>query len=117
MKKLWVLLKNHFEEDFSWPYYGSLMAFLAAGIVLNYYLDIETTIDSYNGNPVRILYYFALYGFAYFGGFALMILFRKQEALVRSKSFWALALAGLLILSFDSGFPLLSQILGGRVVD
>ena len=111
MKKLWVLLKNHFAEDFSWPYYLSLMAFLAVGIVVNYFLEIETSIDRLNGRPVRILYYFALYGVAYFGGFALMVLFRKQQALIKSKPFWFLALAGLLILSFDSGFPFLTQIL------
>jgi hypothetical protein len=111
MKKLWALLKNHFAEDFSWPYYLSLMTFLAAGIILNYYLKIETRIDLYNGKPVRILFYFALYGVAYFGGFALMVLFRKQQGLMKSKPFWLLALAGLLILSFDSGFPFLTQLL------
>jgi hypothetical protein len=117
MKKLWLLFKNHFVEDFSWPYYLSLMAFLAASIVLNYYLEIETRIDRYEGNPIRILYYFALYGVAYFGGFALMVFFRKQQALMKGKSFWLLALAGLLVLSFDSGFPFLSRILGWWNID
>src|SRR6267143_3234455 len=117
MKKLWNFFKNHFAEDFSWPYYLSLLVFLAAGIVLNYYLEIETRIDRNEGNPIRILYYFALYGVAYFGGFVLMVFFRKQQSLMRSKAFWLLALAGLLVLSFDSGFPFLTRILGWWNVD
>ena len=117
MKKLWDLIKNHVVEDFSWRYYLSLLVFLAAGIILNYYLEIETRIDRLEGNPIRIFYYFVLYGVAYFGGFALMVFFRKQHALVRSKPFWFLAIAGLLILSFDSGFPFLTRILGWWDVD
>src|SRR6266850_7612113 len=110
MKKLWGLFKDHFAEDFSLPYYLSVLVFLAGGIVLNYYLEIETRIDRYEGNPVRILYYFALYGASYFGGFALMIFFCKQQALLRSRPFWSLALGGLLVLSIDSGFPFVTPI-------
>src|SRR5260221_3420414 len=87
------------------------MTFLAFGIIINYFLEIETNIDRLNGKPIRILFYFALYGVAYFGGFALMVLFRKHQALLKRKPFWWLALAGWLILSFYSGFPFLSQIL------
>ncbi len=43
------------------------------------------------------VYYFVLYGVAYFGGFALMVLFQKRLALMKRSAFWLLALAGLLI--------------------
>ena len=117
MRKLLALLRNHFAEDFSWPYYLSIISFLAVGIVLNYYLQIEKRIDQHEGRPVRILFYAALYGVAYFGGFALMVLFQKQQALMKRKSFWLLAFAGLLILSFDSGFPFMNEILESQNVD
>ncbi len=112
MKKLWVLLKYHFLGDFSWPYYLSVALFLVSGIIINYFwIDLETVIDRSNGRPIRMVWYFLLYGIAYFGGLLLTVFFQKRSRVLHMKKLWVLSLGGLAVLAISSGFPYLTLIL------
>jgi len=117
MKKIWGLLRNHWIADFSWPYYLSVALFLITSLTLNVYLDFESMIDQYNGTFLRLIGYFLLYGFAYYGGFALTFAFNKKVRPLANRKFWLLSLFGLAILTLDSGFPYLSQLVDRTQAD
>ncbi len=112
MKKILNLLKKHWQEDFDLTYYGCVAMLLAAGLLVNYTIGLENNIlDKDPGNPLRIIWYFLLYGVAYYSAFFLMVFFKKRKALGLSQQFWIVSLAGLLILSINSGFPFVSLLL------
>jgi membrane protease YdiL (CAAX protease family) len=107
MKKIWGQIKSHWLEDFSVGYYSSIILFLAASLTINYYVGLENQIiDRDSGKFVRILWYFLLYGTAYYGTFFLLVIFKKREDLPTSLPFWILTLTGILLLSINSGFPI-----------
>ena len=107
MLKIWSLLKKHWQEDFSLAYYSSVILFLAVSLLFNYYVGLENkVIDRDSGNPIRILWYFLLYGTAYYGTVVLLILFKKRKDLFTSPQFWILTLTGTLLLAINSGFPI-----------
>ena len=110
MKKIWSILKDHVRSDFEWPYYASVAAFLAANIALNSLFDWEEKIDWYNGTVWRLAGYFLLYSFAYYGGFAIVLIFKPEARRLLTLKFWILSLAGVMILTLDSGFPYFGQI-------
>lgn len=118
MKKIWGLLKKHWQEDFNPGYYLCIALFLALSLSVNYYLDLENQIiDRHPDKPVRILWYFLLYGTAYYGACFLMIFFKERKDLLFSKQFWILSLMGILLLSINSGFPYMSTILSQFEID
>ena len=117
MKKLWDLLHNHITDDFSWPYYLSIALFLAGSIALNVFLDFEFLIDQYNGSFMRLVGYFLLYGFAYYGGFGLTFLFNKKVRPLATPKFWLFSLFGLTILTLDSGFPYFNELMDWAHID
>lgn len=107
MKKIWGQIKSHWLEDFSLGYYSSIILFLAISLTFNYYVGLENQIiDRESGNPIRILWYFLLYGTAYYGTLVLLILFKKRKDLFTSPQFWILTLTGILLLAINSGFPI-----------
>ncbi len=110
MRKIWGLLRNHLVVDFYWPYYLSVASFLTISLFLNAHFDFESIIDPYNGTYMRLMGYFLLYAFAYYGGLALTLAFNKKARLLATPKFWLLSLFGLVILSLDSGFPYLGQL-------
>lgn len=113
MRKLWGMLKRHWRDDFTWPLYISVAAFLAVAVTLNYAINLENgIIDRYAGKPVRILFYLALYGTAYYGGAYLTFRYSRRAYLLKSARFWRWSLAGLLILSLNVGFPYNMQLVG-----
>jgi hypothetical protein len=112
MRKIWDMLKKHWRADFDPKYYLSVVLFLAVSLSINYYLGLENQIiDRHPNKSLRILWYFLLYGAAYYGAFLLMVYFKKRTEILKSWSFWLLTLMGLLLLSLDSGFPYMPNIL------
>jgi hypothetical protein len=110
MKKIWVLIKNHLHDDFSIPLYTSIALFIATGVAINYTINLEDgIIDKDAGKPIRILWYLLLYSFAYYGSALITFSFRSRLDLFKKKEFWFLTLAGLFILSWNIGFPYLTQ--------
>lgn len=98
-------LKEHFKKDFHPLYYGITCLFLVVCISLNYYVNFKKgVIDPYYGSEIRVLWYFLFYSFAYFSIFLLHVFIFKKQELLRSGRFWFLAISGMLVLSFDSGF-------------
>ncbi|MEL7002743.1 MAG: CPBP family intramembrane glutamic endopeptidase [Bacteroidota bacterium] len=105
MKKILGYLKAHVREDFSLRYYAAIALFLAICLSINYYLDFEDSIiDSYYGNPIRIVYFFLFYGFAYYGATMIIVVFKKKSNLLRSQEFWVKSLFILAIIALDGGF-------------
>lgn len=105
MKSILKYLRLHLKEDFSTPYYLSILAFLVVSIGINYYLDFEDSIiDSYYGKGIRIFYFFLFYGFAYYGSTAIMVIFKKRTDIITNKWFWVKSLLILWLLALDGGF-------------
>ena len=118
MRKIWSLLKNHWLQDFSLPYYLSIVLFLAISLCINYYIGLENQIiDRPPYKPIRILWYLLLYGAAYYGACFLMIYFKKRKDLLSSKQFWVLTATGILLFSINSGFPFMPYMLKQLDVD
>lgn len=111
MKKIWTLLTNHFRTDFNAGLYFSILFFLALSITINYTLDLEDgIIDRDVGKPIRILWYFLLYSFSYYGSTLIVLAFTQKLSMLRSLRFWMLTSTGLGILSWNVGFPYLTPI-------
>lgn len=106
MRKIVSLLRAHIAEDFRPGYYGLTAVFLALTVAFNYRYDFEdSVIDAYNGRAIRLLWYFLLYGVAYYGTVALDLLTsRDAPAYVRQPRFWLLSCAALGILALDGSF-------------
>lgn len=105
MKKILKYLKQHLQEDFSLPYYLAFALFLTVCMVINYHYDFEDSIiDSYYGKPVRMIYFFLFYGFAYYGACLVMVLFKKEKQILKSPEFWIKSIFVLAILGADGGF-------------
>lgn len=118
MRKIWSLLKNHWLQDFSLPYYLSIVLFLAISLFINYYIGLENQIiDRPPYKPIRILWYLLLYGTAYYSACFLMIYFKKRKDILRSKQFWILTATGILLFSINSGFPFMPYVLEQIDVD
>ncbi|MEI9922058.1 MAG: CPBP family intramembrane glutamic endopeptidase [Bacteroidota bacterium] len=106
MKKIWKLLRQFVAEDFTWKLYLSIAIFLAISIVINYAINLENgIIDKHAGKPIRVFYYFLLYGFGYFFATVIVFGFNKQLSHFRSKRYWTITLLALLFLSMSNGFP------------
>lgn len=106
MKKIWKLVRQFVDEDFSLRLYLSVAVFLAMAIVVNYSIDLENgIIDKHPGEPIRVLYYFLLYAFGYFGTSLIVFAFNKQFQHFRSPRYWTITLLALLFLSLKLGFP------------
>jgi hypothetical protein len=79
MKNFWNTLRNHLKADFSWRVYGAMALFLIIIITFNYSISLEKgIIDSYRGNPIRIVWYFLMYAFAYYGGVLIWVGIQKE---------------------------------------
>jgi hypothetical protein len=111
MRKLWAILSKHIQLDFNPLLYLSVGLFLAISIFVNYSLDLEdSVIDKDAGKPIRILWYLLLYGYAYYGATLITLHFTGKLSLLKTKRFWLLTLVGLIILSWNVGFPYLTPI-------
>jgi hypothetical protein len=117
MQKFWDILKKHFKEDFHWPYYITVALFLIIHLVINYRYNFENgIIDSDNGKPVRVLWYFLLYSWSYFGTIVIIWFFTKSKSLL-NKKFLFFSFAGILVLSLSIGFPYLSRMIRSIIPD
>jgi hypothetical protein len=111
MKKIWKLLKSHLEDDFNPKVYLTVAIFLIVSVALNYKFNIENgIIDKDAGKPIRIVWYFILYGTAYFVVTLIVLGFNRKLGLLKAGRYWFITLAGLAILSINVGFPYVSKI-------
>lgn len=108
MRKIRPLIKEHFREDYQPWYYLSLISLISVALLLNFSISLENkVIDQYNGTPVRIFLYFALYSSLYYLSCLFISIFKNEWNFWSSKKYWLLTLFGLFILSLDRGFPYL----------
>jgi len=111
VRKIWQILRAHLQADFQAGLYISIALFLAFSIAVNYTLDLEDSlIDRHVTKPIRMVWYFLLYGFAYYGGAIITLAFSQKLHILKKLSFWVATLGGLLNLAFNAGFPWLSQL-------
>jgi hypothetical protein len=112
MKKIWTLLREHFRVDFSWPLYLSIALFLVVGISINYTINLENgIIDKATGKPIRIVWYFLLYGATFYGATLITFFFTDKIHYFRVTKFWVISLTGLIILSCNVGFPYMTPLI------
>jgi hypothetical protein len=112
------MLKKHWLADYQPFLYGSILVFLCISMTINYTLDLEDSIiDKDVGKPIRILWYFILYSFAYYGSSFIAFAFARKLFLFKTRRFWVLTLSGLLILSWNIGFPYLLPIVQWIIPD
>jgi len=105
MKKIIWFLISHIRQDFNTRLYSFIALFLIVCITINYRYEVEDTIiDSYKGQPSRYLWYFLLYGFAYYGTVVIMQAAGRLRGIFRKKDFWVYSLFGLLLLSIEPEF-------------
>lgn len=99
-------MRQFVAEDFSLRLYVSVAIFLAISIAINYSINLENgIIDKHSGKPIRVLYYFLLYAFGYFGTSAIVFAINKHFRHFRSPRYWTITLLALLFLSLNLGFP------------
>jgi hypothetical protein len=111
LKKIWKLLRQFIAEDFSWKLYLSIAIFLAISVTVNYSINLENgIIDRDAGKPVRVLYYFLLYGSGYFATSFIVFTFNRQLHHFRSPRYWTVTLLALFFLALGIGFPYIQQI-------
>lgn len=105
MKQILYSLRSHLKADFRWDVYGTTALFLGFLVTLNYSINLEQgIIDSYRGNPIRILWYFLMYAFSYYGGTLIWIAYKKEWRRLQQAEFWLYSLFILGILGLDGGF-------------
>ncbi|MBC7923285.1 MAG: CPBP family intramembrane metalloprotease [Ferruginibacter sp.] len=105
MRKLLVSLREHVSTDFHPGLYGTVAVFLAVTIAANYRFDFEdSVIDAYRGREIRMLWYFLLYGVAYYFTVLAQAWFGQVGTALRQRRFWLLSLAGMGMLAVDGGF-------------
>lgn len=74
-------------------------------MAINYYFDLEdSVIDSYRNQNIRIFLYFLLYSCAWFPAAFIMVFFKKNYLLLKSRSFWLKSIFILCILALDGAF-------------
>lgn len=101
MKQLAVEAWNFIKRDFNLVTYGLTVCFVAIGISMNYWLNLENgIIDSLPTSGPRFLGYLALYVAAYYP-IALLHLRKGQPVPHR---FWVASLLGIVIYAADTGF-------------
>ena len=94
MKRISDALRRHLRADFRWDLYGTVALFLALLIAFNYSVNLERgIIDSYRGNPLRIVWYFLLYCVAYYGGLFIWLGFTKEWERIKNPRFWLYSLS------------------------
>lgn len=106
MKKIWLMLRKHWAEDFNVKAYLSLILFLAISLLFNYSLDFE---DSYVDQvptlwliPAKFLFFL----FSYVAASLITLYFYKKLHVLKSRQYWIPVLFILLCMSFDSAFPI-----------
>ncbi|WP_428662147.1 CPBP family intramembrane glutamic endopeptidase [Runella sp.] len=110
MKQIWEALRKQLREDFRWDLYVTIALFLALFITFNYSVNLEKgIIDSYYGNPLRIVGYFFLYCFAYYSGLFIWLGFTKEWQRIKNPRFWLYSLFILVVLAIDGGLYSYSQ--------
>ncbi|MBL7859537.1 MAG: CPBP family intramembrane metalloprotease [Cyclobacteriaceae bacterium] len=111
MSKFRIRIKEHVREDYQPQYYLSLIILISAALLLNFSISLENkVIDQYNGTPVRIFLYLALYSILYYLSCLFISIFKHEWNFWNSKKYWLLSLFGLFIMSLDRGFPYLHQL-------
>jgi hypothetical protein len=112
MSKFIAYFKDFHQGYFRKSLYFYTAVFIAFLIIVNYTFDIEDSfIDSFYGEPLRILLFLLYHGVAYYG-VLLIIYFHDKGNDVFSHRFWVKSMLGLLILSVDrSVFPYVAKIL------
>lgn len=111
MRKFRALIKEHIREDYQPRYYLSLIGLISIALLLNFSISLENkVIDQYNGTPIRIFLYLALYSSLYYLSCLFLSIFKIQWNFWKLKRFWLLTLIGLFIMSLDRGFPYLHQL-------
>lgn len=104
MKKIIAYFKDYLKTEFHLGLYLSIALFLAVSIYLNYLVDFEdNVIDSFYGRPIRILWYFLLYAFAYYSTCLLVAIFKKDWSFFKSPTFWIVSILGLGLGALDAG--------------
>ncbi|MGK7391565.1 MAG: CPBP family intramembrane glutamic endopeptidase [Candidatus Cyclobacteriaceae bacterium M2_1C_046] len=106
MKKIWIMLRKHWAEDFNFKAYLSLTLFLAVSILLNYYFDFE---DSYVDQvttlwriPAKSLFFL----FPYLTASFITLYFYNKLHILKSARYWVQVLFIIICMSFDSAFPI-----------
>ena len=112
MKKFIGYFKDFHRGYFQKTLYLYTALFVGLLVMINYHFDVEDSfIDSFYGNPVRILLFLFYHGIAYYG-VILIAYFHSKESVTFNCRFWVKSLLGLFILSFDrSVFPFVAELL------
>lgn len=112
MKKIWKLLREHLQVDFSWPLYLSIALFLVIIVWVNYAINLENgIIDKSTGRPIRVVWYFLLYASVYYIATLITLSFTRNLHHLKARKFWIISLTGLIILSCNVGFPYMTTII------
>jgi hypothetical protein len=99
-------------------YYFTITLFLIISLSVNYYLKLENSIiNADTGKSIRILWYFLLYAFAYYGAVLIICITRQKTFSFFTKKFWLLSFLGLVLLALSAGFPYLYKIVRFFVSD
>lgn len=114
MKKFINYFREFHKNYFTLSLYAMVLLFIALLTAFNYTLDFEDAyIDHYYGKAIRILFYFLLHAFAYYGVIVL-IWIKQRDKLKLNRQFWIMSLLGLLILGNDRAiFPFISKLILG----
>ncbi len=104
MGKIVQCIKTFLAEDFKLGKYLLQILLLTIFICFNYYYDFEDkVIDAYAGREIRMLFYFLMYGFAYYASCLITACSQPHSFILRS-DFWFKSSFFLALLAFDAAF-------------
>lgn len=110
MKKIWQLLVGHIRVTFDVRLYGLTLLVLAFALALNYQYDFHDRYLDQIPGMLRVAGYMLYYGIVYYTVVVIVRFTRGHDHVALSKRFWTTSLAGIAILSLDSGFPYMRDI-------
>ena len=116
MKELFRFIKAYIKSNFDLRLYLAVGVLLIISLIFNYSLDFEDSyIDSYKGNPIRVLWFFLYEGIPFLLAAIIVSKFGAvPELWWKSKDFWTLFTVGFLILAMDRHF-IMGELVWGYV--
>jgi len=105
MKRIIGFLRDFLREECKPGYVLVLLSFLAIAIWINYTFNFETRMRLASwGSPLAIVWYILFYGVPFTFAMGTYALWYRRTDIFRSRQFWILSAATLLILGINGGF-------------
>ncbi|BAV95312.1 CPBP family intramembrane glutamic endopeptidase [Ichthyobacterium seriolicida] len=108
MKEMYRAILKFVALDFNIKSYLYFLIFMSVTIYLNYRFDFDNSVIMVQPQHIRIVYYFALYSFAYYGILIPKMYLTGKEHKLKRSYFWIKSIFFLVIMSIALGSTFVS---------